>query len=223
MRPEVVLWDWDNTLVDGWAGIRAALNVVFSAHGLPEWSHEETRARVRKSLKATFPDLFGADWQAAVTEFRVALAKVHLDHLRPMPGALAMLRASAGLPQGVVSNKEGRFLRMEVAHLGLNEAFRAVVGAGDAAADKPDPAPILHALTAMRVTPGRGVWYIGDTGVDMRAAHAAGCTAVLLGDAAHDGGVGALAARGAAPHLHFIDAFTGAKEMSARILDASVR
>jgi phosphoglycolate phosphatase len=32
---------------------------------------------------------------------------------------------------------------------------------------------------------------VGDTAVDMQAARAAGCTAVLLGDAAHDGGVGA--------------------------------
>ncbi|MDB5401792.1 MAG: family hydrolase, partial [Rhodopila sp.] len=25
-RPSVLLYDWDNTLVDGWAGITAALN-----------------------------------------------------------------------------------------------------------------------------------------------------------------------------------------------------
>ena len=27
--PAVLLYDWDNTLVDGWAGITAALNAVF--------------------------------------------------------------------------------------------------------------------------------------------------------------------------------------------------
>ena len=30
---------------------------------------------------------------------------------------------------------------------------------------------------------------VGDTALDMQAARAAGCTAVMLGDAAHDGGV----------------------------------
>ena len=29
-RPTVLLFDWDNTLVDGWAAITAALNVVFA-------------------------------------------------------------------------------------------------------------------------------------------------------------------------------------------------
>jgi phosphoglycolate phosphatase len=44
------------------------------------------------------------------------------------------------------------------------------------------------------------VWYVGDTALDMQAARAAGCTAVLLGDAAHDGGV-----THARPDLHFAD------------------
>src|ERR1041385_4345016 len=30
-RPRVLLYDWDNTLVDGWAGITAALNAAFTA------------------------------------------------------------------------------------------------------------------------------------------------------------------------------------------------
>ena len=60
---------------------------------------------------------------------------------------------------------------------------------GDAEADKPDPAPMRLALAACGVPPSPAVWYVGDTALDMQAARAAGCAAVLLGDAEHDGGV----------------------------------
>ncbi len=199
-KPKVLLYDWDNTLVDGWAGITEALNAVFAAFGRPLWSAAETRARVRVSLAESFPAMFGDDWLRARDIFYATLKAGHLGHLRPMPGAASVLAAGAGRPQGVVSNKAGAFLRDEVAYLGWAEHFRAIIGAGDASADKPDPAPLHLALREIGVGAGPEVWYIGDTALDMQAARAAGCRAVLLGDAGHDGGL----AR-AAPDFHFAD------------------
>lgn len=199
--PRVLLYDWDNTLVDGWAGITAALNAVFAAFGRPLWTAAETRARVRVSLAESFPAMFGPEWERARDIFYTTLKHEHLAHLRPMPGAAAALAAAGGRwPQGVVSNKAGAFLRAEVAHQGWAGHFRAVIGAGDARADKPDPAPLHLALHEIGARAGPEVWYIGDTALDMQAARAAGCRAVLLGDAGHDGG----AAR-AAPDFQFRD------------------
>jgi phosphoglycolate phosphatase len=205
MRPDVILWDWDNTLVDAWGGIQAALNATFAEHGLPAWSRAEALARVRGAMSETFPALFGPAWQTAAESFRAHHRRLQLDHLVPMPGALAAIEAFAG-SQAVVSNKEGAPLKREVAHLGWARHFRAVVGADDAAAAKPDPAPIWYALGIIGVKPSASVWYVGDTAVDMLAARAAGVTAVLLGDAAHDGGIVDLAKRGADPHLHCVTA-----------------
>lgn len=202
MRPTVLLYDWDNTLVDGWAGIAAALNAVFDTFGMPQWSPADTRERVRVSLRDSFPVMFGTAWERARDIFYAALQDQHLRHVRPMPGAAEALAAGAAWPQGVVSNKAGRFLRAEVAHLGWAPRFAAVVGAGDASADKPDPAPIVLALDRMGLGADRSVWYLGDTALDMAAARAAGVTAVLVGDASHDGGIDR-----ARPDLHFTDAF----------------
>lgn len=199
--PTVLLWDWDNTLVDAWAGITAALNATFAAFAMPLWTVEDTRARVRVSLRESFPAMFGGDWTRARDIFYATLSAEHLRHVRPLPGVTDALAAAARRPQAVVSNKTGRFLRAEVAELGWDPHFRAVIGAGDAAADKPDPAPLYLALARLGVEPGPSVWYLGDTALDMQAARAAGVTAVLVGDAAHDGGVDR-----AAPDLHFADA-----------------
>lgn len=208
--PRVLLYDWDNTLVDGWAGITGALNAVFTAFAMPEWSVADTRARVRVSLRDSFPAMFGDEWERARDIFYAALEEQHLKHVRPMLGAADALAAGAAWPQGVVSNKAGRYLRAEVVHLGWSGHFGAVVGAGDAAADKPDPAPILLALDRLGHRADHSVWYLGDTALDMATARAAGVTAVLIGDASHDGGIDR-----SHFHLHFPTALDFAARLRA--------
>lgn len=189
--PTAIVWDWDNTLVDGWAAIAAGLNAAFVAHGMPAWTVEEVRGRVRRSLRESFPEMFGAEWEKAREIFYAEVRARHLGVLSAMPGAAEALRAGValGVPMAVNSNKQGALLRAEAAHLGWATMFRALVGAGDAEADKPDPAPMRLALAGCGVPAGSAVWYVGDTALDMQAARAAGCAAVLVGDAGHDGGV----------------------------------
>jgi phosphoglycolate phosphatase len=203
IRPRVLLYDWDNTLVDGWAGITAALNAVFAAFDRPPWTVEDTRNRVRVSLRESFPVMFGDQWERARDIFYDTLTHRHLDHVTPMPGVEALLQGGSAWPQGVVSNKAGAFLRREVVHLGWSGFFGSVVGAGDASADKPDPAPLLLALRELGRSPSADIWYMGDTALDMQAARAAGLTAVLVGDATHDGGV-----ERARPDIYFSNAAT---------------
>jgi phosphoglycolate phosphatase len=209
-RPSALLYDWDNTLVDGWAGITAALNAVFVTFGHPLWTVDDTRNRVRVSLKESFPVMFGDRWEHARDIFYATLTEQHLDHVSPMPGVPAVLQAGMAWPQGVVSNKAGAFLRREVAHLGWARYFGSVIGAGDATADKPDPAPIHMALEQIGCVADLSVWYLGDTALDMQTARAAGVTAALIGDASHDGGV-----ERAAPHIHF----SSAHDLIARLRD----
>ncbi|WP_328805748.1 HAD family hydrolase [Sabulicella rubraurantiaca] len=196
MRPDVILFDWDNTLVDGWAAIQAGLNAAFRAFDMPEWDRETVLANVRRSLRESFPEMFGAEWEKARDIFYAAVRATHLQVLEPMPGVPDMLASLPSIPVGVVSNKQGPLLRAEADHLGWR--FDALVGAGDATADKPDAAPLLMALAQMGAMPGPGAWYVGDTALDMEAARAAGCVPVLLGMAEHDGGV-----QICAPVLHF--------------------
>ncbi len=208
LAPTVLLYDWDNTLADGWAAITAALNAAFAEFAMPFWSEAETKARVRVALRESFPVMFGDRWEHARDTFYAAFAKYHLENVRPMPGAAEALAAGASRPQGIVSNKSGRYLRAEVVRLGWQAHFRAIIGAGDAPMDKPDPAPIHLALEQLGHKASPSVWYLGDTALDMQTARAAGVTAVLIGDAGHDGGVAQ-----ARPHLHF----TCALDLAARL------
>jgi len=193
MSPAAILFDWDNTLIDGWAAIEAGLNAAFAAFGKPAWTREQVLANVRKSLRDSFPEHFGDDWERARDIFYDAVQATHLQVIRPLPETLAMLDALTHLPLGVVSNKQGSLLRREAEHLGWGARFQTLVGAGDAVADKPSGAPLHLALARMGLSAGPHIWYVGDTSIDMQAARAAGCVAVLLGDAAHDGGIASCA------------------------------
>ncbi len=181
-RPSAILFDWDNTLVDNWGSVRAALNAALVAFGMEPWTIEETRARVRRSLRESFPELFGDDWERARGIFYRTFEAEHLATLRALEGAQAALsELSQGSVLGVVSNKQGTLLRREADALGWTPLFHRLVGATDAARDKPDPAPVKMALEGIELPQNASIWLVGDTALDMHAAHASGCVPVLFG------------------------------------------
>ncbi len=180
--PKVILFDWDNTLVDTWPVITDCYNAVFSAFGQPHWTLDEVKARAHGSLRDYFPVLFGDRWQHAGEIFFATFHRIHLDRLTPRPGAAELLDGlrKRGITLGVVSNKVGKNLRVEAAHLGWSGFFHRIVGATDAVRDKPAPDPIYMALDGTGISAGAEVWMVGDTRADLVCAHAAGCLPVLV-------------------------------------------
>lgn len=187
--PQAVLFDWDNTLVTNWRCVHASINAALAAFDLPVWTLEESYGRVRRSLRDSFPEIFGAEWERARDIFYAHFQAHHLDYLDVLDGAEAMLRslAARGILLGVVSNKNGAYLRAEAAALGWTDLFVSLVGATDASADKPDPAPVQLALAPTGVAPGPAVWFVGDADVDMEIAHRTGCIPVMVGHTPHVG------------------------------------
>ena len=181
-RPRAVVFDWDNTLVDTWPVIHAALEATFIAMGQEPWTYDQTRQRVAKSLRETFPGLFGDRWEEAGEVFYDTFGSLHLEKLEPLDNALETLQtlAGSGLPCSIVSNKKGDFLRKEVEHLGWGNLIHCSVGALDAERDKPHPAPMDMALAGTGLAPSKDIWYVGDTLVDIEFAEATGCTGILV-------------------------------------------
>jgi phosphoglycolate phosphatase len=189
-RPRALIFDWDNTLVDTWPTIHDALNHTLAAMGHTPWSLEESKERVRLSLRDSFPKLFGTRWEEARQIYLTAFLAMHLDRLAVLPGIVELIEhlSGAGFYLAVVSNKTGPILRREAERLEWSRHFKRLVGATDATADKPDAAPVLMALEGSQIPAGRDVWFVGDTAVDMECAVNAGCVPVLLGPADPAGG-----------------------------------
>ena len=181
--PKAILYDWDNTLVDTWPVIHAALAHCFTKMGKEPWSLEETKAQVTHSMRDYFPQLFGDRWEEAGEYYLEGYHQVPLEKLQPLAGAEALVQAvqSAGIYQAVVSNKKGPNLRREANYLQWNQYFSALIGADDAANDKPHPDHALMALEAYPHSHGEDIWFIGDSSVDMEIAKNAGFTGIFYG------------------------------------------
>jgi phosphoglycolate phosphatase len=180
--PSFLIFDWDNTLVDSWACLHKVINITFKEMGREPWSMEEARERIALSLRDHFPVLFGDRWEEARDIFYATFKQVHLDYLKPLAGMDEMLGElnGRGFLMGVVSNKTGALLREEADHLGWSGYFHKLVGATDAARDKPAIDPVHLVLDGSGVTADGNVWFIGDAPVDMECAVNAGCRPILL-------------------------------------------
>ncbi len=201
--PRALLFDWDNTLVDTWGAIHHALTVTFEALDREPWTLAQTRQRVRRSAREAFPALFGARAEEAASIFYRAFESDHLETLEAREGAEALLRGlveSGGYYLAVVSNKRGDLLRREAARLGWEGYFERLVGANDAARDKPAVDAVEMALGDSGLAPGPEIWFVGDTDIDMVCAANTGCLPVLL--RAEPPGAGEFA--GSEPGVHVV-------------------
>ena len=180
--PKVIIFDWDNTLVNSWSVIQDALNTTFRAYGLREWEYDEVCTKVRKSLRDSFPDLFGNSWREAGDLFYSRYAEIHSEKINPICGAEKMLKELRilGIRLAIVSNKKGTFLRKESKTLGWDHYFEKIIGASDTKFDKPNRAPVDLILAAINIETGPEVWFVGDTDIDMECAYNSKCTPVLL-------------------------------------------
>ena len=200
-KPRAILFDWDNTLVDSWPTIIDALNVTLEAYGKTPWTMDEARARVRKSMRDSFPELFGDQWRQAGEVFYERYAAIHVERLQPLPGAEEMLKSlvDAGIHLSVVSNKKGDFLRQESKHLGWDRYFGVLVGALDAEKDKPAIEVVELALAPSGIEKGPDVWFAGDADIDLECAYKAGCMPILIRE--HPPGPGELDSHPPAKHF----------------------
>jgi phosphoglycolate phosphatase len=185
-----VLCDLDGTLVDSAPDIRSALNTAFAQDSLAPFSLDEIKSMVgdgsarlvaralaarsadparAAGLLARYSDLYTAN-VAATTQ--------------PYPGVRETLQAlkARGRKLAVVTNKPSAATAALLAQLGLRDLFDAVIGGDSAAARKPDPAPVIAALSLLEVAPSDAVM-VGDNHHDITAARAAGvrCIAVTYG------------------------------------------
>lgn len=185
-KPRAIIYDWDNTLVDTWPIIHAALEKTFLQFGLEPWSFDMVKARVRKSMRDSFPEIFGPNWQDAGAAYQQHYRGIHIHKLTPLEGSKQLLDCmkEAGVTQFVVSNKKGNNLREEIGHLQWTPYFAGICGADDAARDKPHPDPVHCALKGSGFEPGADIWFLGDSDIDLECAKNTGCTPLLYGPVA---------------------------------------
>lgn len=181
---DLVVFDWDGTLIDSVGTIVACTAAVMAELGLDPVPEETVRSMIgsglSESIQAMAPD--GDDdvlEQVIATYRRLWIEEFHSrSALFPESRAvLDQLRAD-GYLLAVATAKGRRGLGLDLERVGLRECFQTLRTADDGPA-KPSPQILFEILEELGATAGRTIM-VGDSVHDMRMGHNAGVTTVAV-------------------------------------------
>ena len=179
--PAAQLRDLLDTL--GWRGRR--LGIELDSYGLTARNWD----RLRQAL-AGFCQL--SDISETTSRLRMVKSPAEMLYVT-RAAALADDALDQAIDATAAGVNEGEILaRMQAAVFrggGDYPGNEFIIGAGDAARDKPSPEPVGMALSGSEIAAGPEVWFVGDNEIDMELAHECGCVPVLLGNGGHADGV----------------------------------
>ena len=188
MRYQLVVFDWDGTLMDSTAGIAESIREAARELGLPVPAREVASHVIglglRDSLRSAVPSLPEQRYAEFVEAYRRHFM-VEAQRMELFPGVrelLEDLRAS-GRILAVATGKSRRGLDQALAATDLARYF-AASRCADETTPKPDPAMLLELLDELDAAPG-GALMIGDTSHDLEMARGAGVDAVAVSYGAH--------------------------------------
>lgn len=179
-RARLVVFDLDGTLIDSSRDLATAVNRALRrvAPAVPLLSEEVVRSFIgsgagvllRRSLdRAGLPQSADEVLPVFLEEYAACL----LDETRLYPGTVEALDRLRDRPLAVLTNKPGDLSRTILRGLGIADRFFRIVGAGDVASRKPDPAGLRQVAEEAGVRPTETVM-VGDSGIDVRTGRAAG-------------------------------------------------
>ena len=185
MSFQALVFDLDGTLLDTLDDIADSANRVLASRGFPIHPHADYRAFIGKGVHRLVRRILPPAHQdeATVHACIEAYAQEYAHHwnvrTKPYPGVPEMLDGlvNSRLKLAVLSNKLDRFTQQCVRELLPKWIFDVVLGASDAFPPKPDPASAMETARRLGIPPAQCL-YLGDSGVDMQTARAAGMRAV---------------------------------------------
>lgn len=185
MNTRLVIFDLDGTLLDTIGDLAVACNAVLAARGLPQHTYDRYRYFVGNGIMRLVERALPEELRtpATVAAVRADFVKYYTEHIdihtvpyAGIPELLAEL-ARRGILLAVASNKFHAGTEKLVRRFFPDISFAAVLGQRDGVALKPDPTVVEEILAATGVAHDKAV-FVGDSGVDMRTAAAAGVRSV---------------------------------------------
>ncbi|MCB1957949.1 MAG: HAD-IA family hydrolase [Rhodocyclaceae bacterium] len=187
-RFDLIVFDWDGTLLDSAAAIVLAIQAASRDLGLPVPTDERARHVIGlglvDALSHAVPELAQADYPRMVERYRHHyLSSDHELNLFAGTEAMIATLAARGHMLGVATGKSRQGLDRALSYTGLGRHFLATRCA-DECFSKPHP-QMLHELMDELGTPPERTLMIGDTTHDLQMAEAAGVAALAVTFGAH--------------------------------------
>ena len=189
MSFELIVFDWDGTLMDSEARIVACLQAAFTDLGLPEPTREAARDIIGLGLE----EAMGRLYPSADVGLRASLVARYRHHFLVtnetpsvlFPGARETLEwmTGRGFRLAVATGKSRVGLNKSLVETGLKSLFHATRCA-DETFSKPNPQMLFELMDELGARPEETLM-IGDTEYDLQMARNAGARALAIGHGVH--------------------------------------
>ena len=186
MKYDIVIFDLDGTLLNTIGDLAASVDYVMRSRNLPEHTDAEYRQMVgggiKRLVERALPEHLSKD-EAYVDECVTQFRRYYVDnidrHTVPYDGMHELLRdlQRQGVKLAVASNKFQHGTDRLVSKFFSDIDFVAIEGNREGAPLKPDPQIVTGILERTAIAKERAVM-IGDSGIDIRTASAAGIDSV---------------------------------------------
>lgn len=185
MNTDLVIFDLDGTLLDTIGDLAVACNTVLALRGLPQHSYEEycgfVGNGVMRLVERALPEPLRTEHTVAgVRADFVAYYTEHIDtYTKPYAGIVELLEElkRRGVRIAVASNKFQAGTEKLMRRFFPEIECAPIFGQRPNVPLKPDPAVVEEILSLTGVARER-VLYVGDSGIDMQTASAAGVRSV---------------------------------------------
>jgi len=184
---DLVIFDWDGTLIDSQANIVQCMQGMITDLDLPSRTSEQLSNIIglglQEALTRLFPDHQPIDFERMVDRYRYHFFAS--EPSQPFSGAEQVLRdlASNDYLLAVATGKGRRGLDKALHHTGFGGLFHCTRCA-DETQSKPHPQMLLEILDVLGVEPQRAIM-VGDTEYDLQMASNAGIASLGVSYGVH--------------------------------------
>lgn len=185
MQTKLVIFDLDGTLLNTIGDLAVACNAVLAQRGLPQHGYDDychfVGNGIMRLVERALPEPLRTPYTVdAVRRDFVAYYIDHIDcYTKPYDGIPAVVGelAARGIRMAVASNKFQAGTEKLIGKFFGGTGFAAIFGQRPDVPLKPDPAVVNEILTLTGIPAGETL-YVGDSGIDMTTAAAAGVRSV---------------------------------------------
>ena len=179
MKFDIIVWDWDNTLLDSRRAAELALKDMAKKYNHPE----PTEADVVNVIGARRGEYWLKNYPKATGKIIDEYLGFYVGHVKgnvrlfPEVHEVLSLVQKKGIPQVIASNKNQEILDDEVRHFGVKEYFDKIVGGHGISIAKPT---IKFADLVLGKPWPKHILMIGDGESDMMFAKTMGAYALFM-------------------------------------------
>jgi phosphoglycolate phosphatase len=180
----LIVFDLDGTLIDSRQDLAESTNEMLESYGAPALPIDEVAGFVGEGARVLVQRALAAsgrnpDEPDALDRFRSIYDRRLLIHTRPYAGIREVVEAAAPRAAlAVLTNKPEAPSRTLLDAFDLSSYFRWVIGGDSGFPRKPDPAGLLHLISAAGASPSTTL-VVGDSMIDVQTARAAGARACV--------------------------------------------